>query len=76
MKKGDLFAIKKGELFIIMGNYKCVAINFVSDPRLEDISGRVRVGSRWFIGFNDKLIYERTPVHLSVLQFHKVIGWA
>lgn len=44
VRKGDLFAIK-GKLFIIMGNYKCVAINFVSDSRLEDISGWARVGS-------------------------------
>lgn len=44
VRKGDLFAIK-GELFIIMGNYKCMAINFVADSQLEDISGQAKVGS-------------------------------
>lgn len=44
VKKGDLFAMK-GKLFIIMWNYKWVAINFVFDSQLEDISGWVRVGS-------------------------------
>lgn len=46
VKKGDLFAIK-GKLFIIMWNYKCVAINFVSDSELEDI--RVGQHSLWIL---------------------------
>lgn len=44
VKRGDLFAIT-GKLFIIMQNYKCVAINFVSDSQLEDISRWVRAGA-------------------------------